>query len=220
MPPPYLLTLVIGSPNERWFSEHGRREADWIEGLASTQGKRLSSGLRVLDYGCGCGRLARWLAPKVEESGGAFTGIDIQPPLIAWCAANLPGRYTLARLRRAIPVEAGSVDLIYALSVVTHLKRASTEALVAEFARVLAPGGVALLTFQDEHFNGDGREAEIQRRGYVVSTGHREGSNHMSAWATHEAFAALCAKRLEVVRTIPSVWAEGYQALCVLRRPA
>lgn len=215
MPSPYLLTLVSGSPSERWFSEHGRHHGQLIGRLAAEEGRPLSGAVRVLDYGCGCGRIARWLAPEVEEGGGSFSGVDIQPLLIAWCAANLPGRYALARLRRPMPVDDDAIDLIYAVSVVTHLKRASTAALIADFARVLAPGGVALVTFQDEDFNAGERRAKLIERGYVVSSQRAEGFNHLSAWATHQTMRDLCSPGLQVVRTLPSQ--DGDQAICVLR---
>lgn len=219
MPPPYFLTLVAGTPSQRWFSEHGRRHAEAIKAFAAEAGLGLDGGLRVLDVGCGCGRIARWLAPDVERGGGAFRGVDIQRPLAAWCAAHLPGTYRVNRTNRPLPVESGEVDLLYAFSVATHLTRRSLRTLLADLARVLRPGGMALVTFHDEDFASEPYREALARDGYALSSPRAEGLNHMSAWATRDTFAALCAERFEVTRIVPSDRANGEQAIAVLRKP-
>lgn len=219
MPPPELITRVAGTPGQRWFSEHGRSTAEWLAAAAREHGVELARS-DLLDLGCGCGRIARWLAPEVVAAGRSFNGVDIQPELIAWCAAHLPGDYRTCRLGRPAPLPDAAVDALYAYSVVTHLTRARTEALLADCARLLRPGGLALITYQDAAFNrGADVPTGLVREGYAVSTRAGEGLNYLSAWVTGETFAALCGRDFEVVANRPSDPVASRQALAVLRRP-
>jgi SAM-dependent methyltransferase len=124
----------------------------------------LRADSRVLDVGCGIGRLARTLAGVLDPAaGGAYVGFDPVAEAIAWCAGRYPGhfRFVHADLRNDLynadgavaatdyrfPVGNGWATLVVATSVFTHLDGAETEHYLGEVHRALAPGGVALLTF-------------------------------------------------------------------------
>jgi SAM-dependent methyltransferase len=119
---------------------------------------------RVLDVGCGIGRVARTLVGVLDPAaGGAYVGFDPVAEAIAWCAERYPEhfRFVHADLRNELynpdgavaaidyrfPVEDGWATLVVATSVFTHLDGAETAHYLAEVRRALAPGGVALLTF-------------------------------------------------------------------------
>lgn len=222
MPPAELRVAVAGTANAPWFSERGRYDAARFQGLAARHG--LSGPLDILDWGCGCGRIARWWAPEVVAAGGRFTGSDLNPKLAAWCAANLPGRYLANRLKPPFNLPAASMDLVYALSVLTHLTEPVARAWLAEAARVLKPGGLALLTFHDEDYAAYRGPPEVQARlaaePYVVWNNAAEGSNYMSTWTTRAHFRALAAEAFEVVEIVPGGDADGNHAMAVLRAPA
>src|SRR5687767_9448584 len=91
MPPPELLVAVAGGAGQAWFSEQGQADAAKFWRLADEAGLDTTGRLDVLDWGCGCGRIARWLAADITAGGGRFTGCDLNPKLVAWCQANLPG---------------------------------------------------------------------------------------------------------------------------------
>lgn len=120
---------------------------------------------RVLDVGCGIGRMAvpltRYLDPR-----GSYEGFDVVREGIAWCRENITSRYPNFRFRVAdiknkeynpggqfaaseyrFPYEDASFDFVLLTSVFTHLLPDEIENYVSEIGRVLAPGGRCLATF-------------------------------------------------------------------------
>ncbi|MCC7268400.1 MAG: class I SAM-dependent methyltransferase [Caulobacteraceae bacterium] len=221
MPPAELRVLVSGTADEAWFSERGKADAARFRNAAESAGLDLSSALDVWDLGCGCGRIARWLAPDVIAAGGSFLGSDINRALVAWCQTKLPGRFLVNRLKPPTTIASGSVDLAYAYSVVTHLREPQTRSWLAEIARVLRPGGVALVSFHDEDYAAawapPGVAGALQTRDYAVLNDALEGSNYMSAWTSRRHFSQLAGPHFDVLAIEPSGREAPTQALAVLR---
>jgi SAM-dependent methyltransferase len=116
----------------------------WLARFSSLFGReKWFGGGAVLDWGCGCGRLARHLAPHI---GRQFFGCDIDADNVSWCAANLPGSYKASLLSPPLPYEDKSFDVIYGLSVFTHLRANWETAWLKELHRVLKPGGTILMS--------------------------------------------------------------------------
>lgn len=123
---------------------------------------------RVLDIGCGIGRMARPLAGFLDAAGGgAYDGFDINAEGIAWCrthyeAAGHPEfafvvadifntRYNPAGTQAAaaftFPYDDGTFGFALATSVFTHLVEDAASRYVAEAARVLREGGTLFATW-------------------------------------------------------------------------
>jgi ubiquinone/menaquinone biosynthesis C-methylase UbiE len=103
-------------------------------------------GLRALEWGCGWGRLTRTLA-----AAGTFQeiwGIDIDHDNLEWAQANIPAaRFVHVPLSPPTTLPDDYFDLVYAVSVMTHLTRQAQAEWLDEIRRVLKPGGLAILTF-------------------------------------------------------------------------
>ena len=124
----------------------------------------LQPGERVLDVGCGIGRIARPLAGYLS-SAGSYDGFDVAEVAIKWCqrhyGAHPNFRFTYVNVENgsynpsggvaaeqySFPYPDASFDFVYLTSVFTHMMPASVERYIGEIARVLVPGGRCLATF-------------------------------------------------------------------------
>jgi SAM-dependent methyltransferase len=130
--------------NETEFFETGRRDvASSIERLQREVGVPLRSG-SALDFGCGIGRLTQALAERFER----VHGIDISAAMVEQASAkNRFGPRVAYHTNTSdqLPMLAdGSIDFIFSRLVLQHIPRAAARSYMAEFSRVLAPGGVAM----------------------------------------------------------------------------
>jgi len=103
-------------------------------------------GKRVLDFGSGAGRTLRHFLAEAEN--GEFWGADIDRPSIEWMEQNLcpPLHPWHCSAWPPLGLEHGSFDLIYAVSVFTHLTDNST-AMLHELHRLLKPGGLLIASY-------------------------------------------------------------------------
>ena len=214
-PPPYLRTLVVGTPDLDWFQQSGERDAAEFEAELRKAGAPPFAEASVLEWGCGCGRLSRHVAPRAR----AFTGVDINARLVRWSAAHLPGDYRVVAPQPPTTLPAAAFDIVYGCSVLTHLREGTAEAWLAELGRLLKPGGFALLTFHDpEHPGASGLDATLAERGWAVRFDSLEGSNNLAAYATAAHLADLAAPHLRLVGYTPSSRSTSLQAVAVFAR--
>ncbi len=154
-------------PPSRWRGRVGKGEfcsvgRDLVDLAVATAG--LHADHRVLDLGCGVGRLVdplrRALGPR-----GSYEGLDIVPEFIRWNRRRVTPvdprfRFRLAPVRNdayhpagipassyAFPYADADFDTILATSLFTHLLAADARRYLSECARVLAPGGRLFATF-------------------------------------------------------------------------
>lgn len=105
-------------------------------------------GKCVLDFGCGSGRVLRQYLGEAQRA--EFWGCDIDGPSIAWLAENLSPPLHCFQNGREPPLrfEEGSLDLIWAMSVFTHIENWSPWLL--EMHRVLRADGILIASFLGE----------------------------------------------------------------------
>jgi SAM-dependent methyltransferase len=158
-----------GRPLAYWLS--GLADRVLVEGVAAERGRPLAAGQRLLDLGCASGRALRHYLDLAH--GVELLGADIGSHHVAWARRYLPAAtVALTTTVPALPLPDASVDVVTAFSVLTHVD-AFEEALLLELARVLRPGGFALVTFHPARVWDDLREPGHFLRESILGARHR-----------------------------------------------
>src|SRR5439155_26776504 len=117
---------------------------------------------RVLDLGCGIGRMAVALTRYLDHRG-SYEGLDIVEAGIKWCTKHVTPRFPSFRFQLAdvfnshynpkgkfkpseyrLPYQADDFDFVFLTSVFTHMFAPEVENYLSEVHRVLRPGGRCL----------------------------------------------------------------------------
>jgi ubiquinone/menaquinone biosynthesis C-methylase UbiE len=140
-------------------SEQARRTYDRIGRLQDVQlyearavrALVAEAGLRdahaVVEIGCGTGALARRLLERELPADARYLGLDLSPRMISIARRRLArygarARVELADAAERVPAEDGWADRVVAAYLLDLLPPERTAAVLAEAARVLAPGGL------------------------------------------------------------------------------
>lgn len=149
-PPEALQVGMVGSSNEGALRE-GMMFFRAVRDLCARHGQVWDGERRLLDFGTGWGRYARIFMRDFRPAD--IVGVDVDPSYIKVCRETFPyGRFeTVPSLP---PSELGDADfdLVIAYSVFSHLAEHAANAWIAEFARVLRPGGIVAITTQGRTF--------------------------------------------------------------------
>jgi SAM-dependent methyltransferase len=197
--------LVAGSADIQGFLELGRRAADTIEAAALQAGRPIESMRALLDFGCGSGRVLRhW---KKLEGRVAVFGTELNDELVAECRRCVPFA-TVGRNRPAPPLDHPDArfDLIYALSVFTHLHEDLQRAWRDELRRLLAPAGLLLVTTHGRFYLprlSEGERVRFERGECVVQGAEFLGENLCVAYHPEASMRALVAEGFEVASFVP-----------------
>ena len=150
-PPETVQRNFVGSAGE-----HALREGfvfyRVVRDAMQRYGRPLTSSTRVLDFGCGWGRMLRFFLREVSARN--LHGVDVDPEMVSLCRTQFGplASFDVVPPTPPAPTLQGQYDVIYLYSVFSHLSREVHLAWVEEFARRLAPGGLLLATTQGRRF--------------------------------------------------------------------
>lgn len=139
--------VIPGQVNDDLWAEHVARYA-----FAA----RFAAGCRALDAGCGTG----YGVTELAGSAAWVVGVDIASEAIDYARAhaNHPNTAYLQASATALPFSAGAFNLLTAFEVIEHL--ASWRDLLSEARRVLAPGGLFLVSTPNRLYYADSRRLD------------------------------------------------------------
>ena len=105
----------------------------------------------LLDFGTGWARIARCFLRDIRAEN--IIGTDVDASLIGVCRSTFPGpRFLRCSPMPPLMLRDDSVDFIVGYSVFSHLSEAACRAWLAEFARILKPGGMVAMTTRGRWF--------------------------------------------------------------------
>lgn len=157
-----LRAILPGMPDEKLQFQSVGRVGDVAlkEGLAeSIELKKIYEGVvgdfaachNVLDFGCGWGRTIRFFLKDIDPS--RLWGTDVYDEMIKFCQRSF--KWGNFRQNDPFPPTGffeGMFDLVYAVSVFSHLSEDAHKKWLEEFSRILRPGGLIIATTRGREF--------------------------------------------------------------------
>lgn len=225
VPDPDLLQRVTGNRDALAYAQIGLDAACDLLAAIDQHLAPAAPPLRILDWGCGPGRIAAQLMQLRPDA--AITGCDLDAEAIAWCNTHLrAGAFHVTAPFPPLPFADSSFDAVVAVSVMTHLDWPVQKKWLGEIRRLLRPGGIFAASvhgpFAAAFFPGE-RERLAARGGFMAEArdkslrGIAPRGYYRSTFQTPEFTRARWAEELAVVDYLEAGLA-GFQDLVVARR--
>lgn len=175
IPPPMLRFRVHGALDENSYIGVGQAVAQIIVTELGRINVSLEN-LHVLDFACGPGRVMTALARMATSC--QFHGSDIDAEAIAWAQEHLAhiGRFQKNSAKPPSRYQDGTFDLVYTISLFTHLDERSQFDWLEDLRRVLKPGGHLLATLHGRNAQAScsSRErADLRHHGFHYRVDHK-----------------------------------------------
>jgi ubiquinone/menaquinone biosynthesis C-methylase UbiE len=207
-PPAHLRKRVHGSTDVSSFEHIGKMVSFDIYNAIRSASVEISPNARILDLGCGCGRIIRYFHKLYVE--GKFYGTDIDREAIAWCEDNLSyiGSFVQNGKLPPLPFEDRFFDFVYSISIFTHLPEAMQFRWLEELRRVTKQGAYVLLTTHGPEVLPERAKRErdkLMRSGFYYKWGRGTGGLplfYQTAFHTEDYIARRWGNVLEVSQII------------------
>lgn len=149
-PPAHLRRRVHGAKDLESYLRIGQIVADDLNHLMKDGTISVARDAKVLDFGCGPGRVAIWLRQQHPDWNLFATDIDAEA--IHWARTNLSAVARFERNASMPPLHYadGYFDFVFSISIFTHLPEHIQSLWLSELARVTRPGGQLALTTHGE----------------------------------------------------------------------
>jgi len=145
---------------DRYLAERTRDSEDvrLLEELVT----RLPKGAKILDAGCGAGiPISQILIERFE-----VTGVDFSEAQIELARKNVPNASFICEDMTKLDFPANTFDGITSYYAIIHIPREEHRSLLANFCKMLKPGGLALLCLGADHLIDDIDENYLGTRMY------------------------------------------------------
>lgn len=234
MPPPHLLQRVSNSPSVDDFVRSFPIVRQLVHTYLQRAGLNFASFDNILDLGCGVGRFMFAFADHLGPNQRIY-GSEVHEECARWCQQNIDFAATNhSSIEPPLSYVDRQIDLIYALSVFTHLRLDMQFRWAWEIHRVLRPGGVMFATFhgpvyfpffhgkraqlvRDEMFS-FGDDGLFAYLAFPSSETLHDGQVQVSS-AHNEEFFREQFSAFELVARFPQSLLAAGQDLYIIRRP-
>jgi SAM-dependent methyltransferase len=150
LPDESIQTSYVGQSGDAALAD-GFQAYQLIKGYRERQVGPLSSAMKVLDFGCGWGRIIRFFLRDLPPED--LFGIDPGETIIALCRQT--NHWCNFQISNPLPPTSfadNTFDLIYSVSVFSHLPEDVHESWLVEFKRIVKPGGLVIATTRQREF--------------------------------------------------------------------
>lgn len=151
---------------------NAERFGEALIGVFADLVRRDHPGAIVIDAGCGPGQHT----DRLDRAGLAVRGVDLSPAMIEIARRHRPDLPFAVGSMTELDLADGAAGAVFAHYSIIHIAPDDVPAVLAEFARVLAPGGYLLLGFQ----SGDAALTGWAALDHKVATAYRWSIDAMS----------------------------------------
>lgn len=240
VPPPQMRFRVAGECDIPTYISGSDESRVCLATALYEVGKSFENFSHVLDFGCGCGRTLR--AFRERPAYWRLFGADIDQRAIDWCRANQDAfdneqsqvtgdrpadaslKFYISPEMPPLPFANGLFDLVWAISVFTHLDERRQAVWLSELRRVVRPGGMLLATVHGSFFWAglpNSTIRQIKERGLVYARIDVDRGQlpdwYQCAWHTREYVESTWERYFRVLKYLPCGM-HGRQDLVVLQR--
>jgi SAM-dependent methyltransferase len=177
VPPEYLAFDAYSAPDWEFYKSSGEVSAKFIANAANQYFNSTHPLKSIYEWGCGPGRVIRHLSDILGNSVGVF-GSDYNLETINWCKKSFPGiNFFPNDLNPPLSKPDNTFDLVYSISVFTHLSEESCLKWADELFRVIKPGGILMITTAGDYHDAmlDSEKTQYMEKGIVVRGNYEEG---------------------------------------------
>ena len=218
---------VHGALDEASYAEAGRVVGSQIVEALTRHGVGLE-GSTILDFACGPGRVAGEV--KKRTASCRLHGSDIDPEAVEWANRHLRevGSFSVNPSLPPTAYQDAFFDIIYTVSLFTHLPEDAQIAWLAELARLVKPGGWVLATVHGKFTRASCTHEEMERlreRGIVYRMDRRgrfklDGlpDSYQTTFHTREYVERVWTRWFHLAEYVEGGLGQ-HQDLVVLRRP-
>lgn len=157
---------------------------------------------KVLEWGCGVSRIVRHLHKFYARSTSIY-GCDINTGMIAWNEQHIKDvAYEVVGFEPPTGYSSEQFDMVYAISVFTHIIVNEQEAWLQEMHRILKPQGIFLFTTHGyNYFNNlvHHERKELELKGSVSKSYYKKGHRMMSSYNMPDAMARCVEKYFDIL---------------------
>lgn len=147
----------------------------------------------ILDWGCGVGRVVRHL--KEQNPSAELFACDINEQRIIWNKKHYRDiAFSVISYSPPTAYASDHFDLIYGISIFTHIDAASQDLWLKELYRILKPNGVLLITTQGEPYLNHLLPSEknlLNHNGILTQSYSQKGHRMMSTYHQPDHFKKM-----------------------------
>jgi len=221
-PPAKLRFKTCGDSSLEMFIKSGPPIVDTLEHSLKLANLSFTGAKSVLDFGCGCGRVLFGFKNKYNHL--KLFGSDVDKELADWCKKNINWADVRANdPLPPLPYPDSYFDVVWTVSVFTHLNEKMQFAWLQELQRVIKPNGALLSTVHGPNcWEGLPEEtvSRIQSEGFLFLNIGADNWLHpewyQSAYHTENYIRKNWSNHFDIIAHLPKGM-HGYQDLVVLK---
>ena len=205
LPPHYMLFESFGKMDYNSYYDKGRESA--VDILDLLKKYHSFENVNILEWGCGPARILRHIPQILSAEKPNIFGSDYNPETIEWNKQSFSNiNFFKNELLPPLKYEDDFFDIVYCISVFTHLDEETELKWFDEIIRVLKSGGIFLLSIHGESSKDRLSEEEkkiFDEKGCVIRSNVTEGKRSFTSYNSEKFMREKMLKSVEILEFIP-----------------